>query len=1167
MTFHVFSLPRIIEPIRPTVPPLLRSVCRSAADCCRSMSSAADRVFIPSGFRGALEMNMSLGSYSGSWWSSCLCAARRGLHTSASRTTAPLRAPLGKGRSGDVKTTNEEGSTASRFWSHEVPAVPLSQLKSEYGAARMTDRRSRFRVRESIRNDGVISNFYPLRYPQDLGEALEKAPLYIYELRAFRTIQSSPSPLSSPLAPESWSSSSQDGDRGEENAFTSTTTTTNTRGRHRRRKNGEDGSPASPVVRRIHPTAVWDAVRRYFHHLYMDLPPMVRLDHKLYTTQPLRQEALQLPAAFHDLGWDSCTLQLLGRYSFCHLPPDEVQQVVNKIVPWCIRRGDTGRHAVVREAKGKFVSTELGLRANGVRVYQGVTVHALFLRTNGSTAPDTGAALVDEGTDDTKALTSRDLIEAEVNGNHPLRLTIHEFVRSFEYKGKQVESYKIEDASGVYLASYWEPPSPRALIEGVSYSVNKWKLKVFPERQNMRLFEFQKWSIFTEINDSLPSDKNGQSEEATGPGERVTTSVVRASNHSPPSSSETNRKPMDVTSSSQSSGSCSRTNGFHDALVLKLDAKGTVASELSLWEEVRQQFGPGPYDAATQERLRYAVEGTPIVSSTSMSQGILRSLCFDISENSEEGRFARQFLTLDARKLLNKVDAHQPYGLLQDGSLWPLQALHCCFDPRMKSWQDVTISALSLLPKKRAVLLSRFQNLLQEGLTLWGLTLSSEPWRTKALSVLPAPQKQTDRRYLYQKGLLHPFPSPHPTTVIVIGILGEDSTRSTSIRETTDRVAKYFKTSRMACVTRETEAVPYLVEQAMTRRDGIPETLRDKNTVAIIVNPEKETRAGRWLNCECLSRGILPFQVAAPKSPKLQGLLCGNIKRQLLSSFESDPLFGVQIYREVPSVAGKYMLFVGVDTCHTNSHSAGSVVGVFCTPQRNHLISHFWQQDVRGSEVGHVSDAFQRIFSHARGLYQRLDEVVVFQDGDVFKSMEDIKEEMRLIIPGCGFTFMCLHKRGNIRFVHGRGRGGMSTGMLELNNITKGAIIQDLTPLPLKGDGREDLGEDDLEKGTGTANISGGVQSFYLQSHDGNMSTSRIVHYTIHQTSPTLSVSQIQQLANTMSNVMAPQPTKLPMPTRCAHRLADKAERLLDAVPQLQCEMIPSPLCERLWFF
>lgn len=962
------------------------------------------------------------------------------------------------------------GSGPSRFWNHDVPSISLNQLKKDYGAARANDKRSRFRVREVLRQDGVISNFYPILYPQERVAALSEAPLYIYQIRATRSC--------SPLKEKSRKTVPE----------------------------GEGDEGAS-----VHPSAVWEAISRYFHHIYLNFPPLVRLNSKLYCAEPLMDKALQISKEYHDLGWDACEIELIEKTSFSLLPADELQQVINKIVPWCIRHSGVTHTAVVRESKGKFVSTELGLRANGVRVYKGVSVHALFIDTTSKSEVPQEASLLSQSSDGTvlTVVSSKDLSEAIPCGEGPVRFTVREFIRSFEYNGKTVESYKIEDASGVYLASLWEPLRAKFLAVGASYTVTGWKLKIYPERGNMRLYEFQRCCVFKEVPQKAKENHK-------------TKSPVHGSRDKPEKT----------------------TSAFRGCISLKIDAKGTVASEMSLWEEVRQQFGPGPYKSSSaQERIRYAVEGTPVVSSTSMLQGVVRSVCFDINENTEEGRFARQFLSGDARRLLPKVEAHQPFALLQDGSLWPLQALHCCFDPRMKSWQDVTISTLSLLPEKRMRLLVKFQRILGTGLKAWGLELSEQPWRTKALSLLSSPHKNTER--FIQRAVKHPFPRQHPSSVVVVGIAGEDEAgMKARVRGTCEQMARYFKTNFSSLVSTESEAVGYIVEQLMDVKSG-KNQLRDKHSVAIIISPEKDSRAARWIHAECLSRGILPLSLGAPKSPRLQGMLCGNVKRRILTSFESDPLFGIHIYNEVPAIKGKYILFAGVDVCHTLSHSAGSVVGILCTPERNHLIPFFWHQESRGSEVENVAGAFHRVIKTAKGLYGQMDEIVVFQDGDVFHNVEDIKQELSLIHPDCGFSFMCLHKRGNIRFMHGKEYNESGSNM---NNIAKGAVIQDLTPVAVSSD-------------------CTAAASFYLQSHDGNMSTSRIVHYTVHHISPTLPVSAIQQLANAMSNVMAPQPTKLPMPTRCAHRLADVAERLLDAVPQLQCELIPSPLSERLWFY
>lgn len=112
--------------------------------------------------------------------------------------------------------------------------------------------------------------------------------------------------------------------------------------------------------------------------------------------------------------------------------------------------------------------------------------------------------------------------------------------------------------------------------------------------------------------------------------------------------------------------------------------------------------------------------------------------------------------------------------------------------------------------------------------------------------------------------------------------------------------------------------------------------------------------------------------------------------------------------------------------------------------------------------------------------------------------------------------------------------------------MVKGTLIPALTPASLDG-----------------TTVS---PSFYLLTHESNLATARAVLYTVHHTSATLDVADVQHMAHVMANVLTTQATKLPMSTRCAHRLADKAERLLDAVPQMHCGMIPARLNQRLWF-
>lgn len=1080
---------------------------------------------------------------------------------------------------GNTAPSSTAENILSNFFAHDVLPVPLSKLKSEYSADRTADRRSRFRVRETLKDDGAISNFYPLHYPKERPVGLQNAPIYIYEMRAFRrsAIKESAESDSTKENERGSKKSISRKERGRKKDLSNEVREENEKITSKKRKSGkkEDSllsfsSPTDEKVKiySIPAPAVWEAVRRYIIHLYLEIPPMVHLGSKIYTTVPLLEKALQIPPAYHDFGWDSCELCFLGKHSFCSLPLDELQRVVNKIVPWCIRRNALcSQHAVVHEAKGKFVSTDRGICCNEVRVYPGVTVQALFVDSSRDPVVTEGMTNEEDlqGSSTRSShhhgderiggvVSSRDLEKAEPNGPvRPIRLTVCEYVHSFVYKNTKMESYKIEDASGVYQATLSDPSTPKSLEAGVSYSVNRWKVKIYPNEGNMRVFEFEKGSVFSKLSDEnkeidfKKAANNSHSAVSTDVGAPIANTA-----QCPSSFSTANRMP---------------TSPPEPSLVLKIDAKGTMASVRSLLDDVRMRFGNGPYDSSTEREIHRALEGTPIVVSVSMQQGILRAVCCDLQGGSS--KLFNQLLTDEARKLIPKIDSRQPFGLLQDRTLWPLQALHCCFDPQMKSWQDAAVSSLSLLPAKRVKLLTRFQKILADGLQHWGLFFSDQPLSTKVVSLLPTPQKSYDRAYQYQKNLQHPFPRSHPTTIFIVGILESvlngnkeksNSSFSSCVRETVALLSKYFKSNWTSCVQNRKEAVKYVLDHAVQHRKGMPDTLNDPNIAAIFITPDKCFDSFSWVFAECLAHGILPVIKTAPTYAKHQALLCGNVKRQLITSFETDPLFGVQLNKECSFSKEKYILFMGIDSCHTSSHSVGSVVGIFCTPVRNHHIPYFWKHNMRGSEVSDVCDAFQYVFKKAERLYEKVDEVVVLQDGDVFRAMKDLKTEIKDIRPKCGFTFLCLHKRGNIRFMHGKTSKNQPLSSVQVNNVPKGVVIKSLTPISLDT-------PEETETDRATPGSISSCQSFYLQPHDGNMSTARILLCVVHHSSPTLSIATIWHALNVMSNVLTPQPTKLPMPTRCAHRLASKGQDLLKYVPNLQHDMIPSPLCERLWYF
>ena len=349
---------------------------------------------------------------------------------------------------------------------------------------------------------------------------------------------------------------------------------------------------------------------------------------------------------------------------------------------------------------------------------------------------------------------------------------------------------------------------------------------------------------------------------------------------------------------------------------------------------------------------------------------------------------------------------------------------------------------------------------------------------------------------------------------------------------TAQLMAKAFKSVHHADVNSEQDALTAIDSTLLP--GGV---LADKNSAVVLVSNDRQCRAIRWMYAECLKRGVLPVVVPGAKSPKRQALLVDNTKFNMYNKFETNPLKGINVGAEIPCLKGKRVLVLGVDACHTHDITTGAVIGVLMGPTLNHMIPTFWRNEVRGQEVEQVTEHFGYIVQKAMQYYQGLDEVIVFQDGNVFSELES----MRARVPaGIGLTFMCLHKRTNIRFVH-RGKDSNS-----IANVIKGSVVQSLTPTPI--------------------GIVPAAPSFYLQNHDCDMSTARTVQYTVHSVSSTLDVADVQRLSFVLSHVAAPIATKLPISTRCAHKLSAIAERLVDANPELKSHLIPEPLCSRLWF-
>lgn len=793
------------------------------------------------------------------------------------------------------------------------------------------------------------------------------------------------------------------------------------------------------------------------------VPPLVRVDQKVYSALPIPTELLTLPKEMHDLGWESCRLVPVDKIGYMDLPPAEFRTLVNKIFPWIVNTHShkEGSFSVVRESDGKIVCTHDGLSISGLRVFRGTTAHALFIDQERDITPRSTLALPSSTTLSTLQ-PSKEMLPG------PVLVRCLQVNSKTVYQGHIIHSYTVADSGRTLVLFIWGPAEP-VLTAGKLYNLRNIRLKTTTQRKDSLEMMYKPDSVEEVSEPNVP---------------------VEVANESP------------------------------QQLSLRLDTKSLVASERCVWEEVKQHFGPGPYDDETQRKISRAVQGTPIVVSTNLRHATVRVVRFNVDPTTVQ-------LDSSLRAFIPHMERGQPFAVLNDYTLVPLQALHCSFDPRMRTWQDITVASCSFVPARRVEVLSGFRTALEQGLAQWGLQLSKEPFVSKRLAILDSPIKERSQ-FPVAGGQSTPPRPTMPTSMVVCSVASdrvsqEDRDKNTTTAQT---LSKFFKTPHVSQVGSEQDAVSFL--------DRTNVATRDSNSAMVIVTTDRTTRATRWLVTECLRRGVLPVCIPGVSAGKRQSLLCENTKVNIRTKFELNPLKGINVAKEVPSLASKNVLVVGIDTCHTSDLSVGAACGTLITPQNSSLITSFWKNEVRGTETEQVADQFGHIIRKAqeRGA---IDEVVLMQDGNVFSELHSMRRKVPI---GCGFSFLCLHKRTNIRFLHKNNAGTA--------NVLKGSVVQSLTPSPLT---HQPL-----------------APSFYLQSHDCVMSTARTVQFTVHSVSNTLDIADVQRLSFAMSHVFAPNSTKLPIPTRCAHKLAAIVERLTDAAPDFSSQLVPDHLGERLWF-
>ena len=389
------------------------------------------------------------------------------------------------------------------FWTAHAKEVAAFDIKKTHGNDRLQDKRLRWSVKKLLRDDGATSNLYPV-------DISSTAVVHRYALEVQRKMRVDPV-------------------RGTSN------------------KGGV-----------VAPTRAWKSFSQSLKK-FPSLPPFIRLQNFVYSTQALPQELLDLPKEYYDLGWESCRLTPIDHVEIAKLPPAEIKLLVNKIVPWALGQHSQrdGHFAVVRDNDTKMVCTQDGISCSGLRIFRGTTANAMYINT--------GAAQQAPIVKPVAEVPSTSILHSLPIGMTaiPIDVLCAEHVRDFDYKGRLVQVYALQDASGRMITTLWGAPNGM-MKAGGTYQLTGFKVKML-----------QNNTIGLEGTHGAASIK-----------------LLKA--------------PPEVASDA------ANPTGEAQSLGLRIDTKCTVAAERSIWEEVKQHFGTGPYDEEKQRKITRAVQGTPV---------------------------------------------------------------------------------------------------------------------------------------------------------------------------------------------------------------------------------------------------------------------------------------------------------------------------------------------------------------------------------------------------------------------------------------------------------------------------------------------------------------------------------------------------------------------------
>ena len=414
---------------------------------------------------------------------------------------------------------------------------------------------------------------------------------------------------------------------------------------------------------------------------FPECPAMVKVQNTLYTSSPLSPSLTILPQNKLDINWQSCFLEFLGTASSEHLTYQEQRHMVNKMIPWALEFHSQkhGNYRLAREVDGKIVCTEEGIRVGALRVFKGTVAQAFHINSTGKhVTHDCIDSAMFPNSEKLKTLSPKpELTET-------LELYCIRYLGEETVGESYFEIYLCADKSGLVDVCVWEC-NVQCLRSGHTYRFQN--ARILDRLINLRKGDFN-FAIHILDQDDITDLTNH-------------TQVIKCNVDNPLS------------------------------LSLRLDTRCVVATEVSLWDEILKSFQP---IHLKKDEIRETLVGTPVVMSTNLRHSQIKDIVYDHQK-------AYRYLDTHVKRLSYEFDKEQPYAILKDDSIVPIQLLHCCFDPKLKGWSEAMVPACSFLPTKRMALIEKFRKALEGGLQAWNINLSATPLSSNKVNLLPLPSR------------------------------------------------------------------------------------------------------------------------------------------------------------------------------------------------------------------------------------------------------------------------------------------------------------------------------------------------------------------------------------------------------------------------------------------